>query len=98
MDGPLASESRVVFATDTARELVALPDIKQDEPIHHHSLVVELNPPQAYQGGGVARFREFVTFHGEYTYPDFVVAYKRTVGTNLRAPVETQVSEGVPPR
>ena len=38
-------------------------------PAHHHGLVVE------NQGG--IRFREFLVFHGEYAYPEYLLAYKR---------------------
>jgi serine/threonine protein kinase len=67
-----------VFEAETARELVKVPaspeQSAQGRPetaINYHSLVVET-------GGRVVHHREFVTFHGEYVYPDFVVAYQRT--------------------
>ena len=28
-------------------------------------------------GGGVKRFREFVIFHGERVYPEYLLAYRR---------------------
>ena len=95
LDGREASATNYVFATNGARELVPLPDIKQDRPIHHHSLIVEL-------GGDVVRFREFVTMHGEYTYPEYVIAYKRGVTDSSRPPDGIDVDqpepqEGVPP-
>lgn len=40
-------------------------------PVHHHALVVET-------GGKVARHREFILFHGDRVYPEYLVAYKRT--------------------
>ena len=71
-----------------ARELVKVPASpeqralgKPETNINYHSLVVETGGGVMIQGrreGGVLRFREFVTFHGEYVYPDFVVAYQRT--------------------
>lgn len=39
-------------------------------PLLHHSLLVET-------GGKVARFREFVVFHGDRLYPEYLCAYKR---------------------
>lgn len=39
-------------------------------PIIHHSLLAET-------GGKIARFREFVVFHGDRIYPEYLVAYKR---------------------
>ena len=99
LDGLAASETGMVFATNGARELVALPPSQRSEgqirPIYHHSLVVEL-------GGDVVRFREFVTMHGEYTYPEYVIAYKRIVTDSSRPPDGIDVDqpepqEGVPP-
>eukprot|EP01048_Picozoa_sp_COSAG05_P019704 COSAG05_NODE_3160_length_2278_cov_4.870124_2_plen_162_part_00 len=48
------------------------------------------------------RFREFVTMHGEYTYPEYVIAYKRIVTDSSRPPDGIDVDqpepqEGVPP-
>ena len=31
-------------------------------------------------GKAIARFREFVVFHSEYVYPEYVVAYQRFMG------------------
>lgn len=39
-------------------------------PIFHHSLIVEL-------GNAVKRYREFLTFHSEYVYAEYLVAYQR---------------------
>ena len=33
--------------------------------------------PPAQLGGAIHRFREFVVFHGEYVYPEYVIAYQR---------------------
>lgn len=71
LDGTAASSTGCVFASDSARELAPLPGT-EDQPICYHSLLVET-------GGAVLRFREFVVFHGDYIYPEFVVAYKRKV-------------------
>jgi hypothetical protein len=70
LDGDHASSTSRVFVSDTARELVALPDTEFRQPIHHHSLIVET-------GVEVHRFREVVVMHGDYIYPEYVVAYRR---------------------
>ena len=54
----------------SARELVALPDTEHKQPIHYHSLIAET-------GREECRFREVVVVHGDYIYPEFVVAYRR---------------------
>ena len=46
-------------------------------PIIHHSLIVEV-------GGHIARYREFVVFHGEYVYPEYLIAYQRFNGDKLQ--------------
>ena len=33
------------------------------------------SPPQ--RGGFIKRYREFIVFHGEYIYPEYVIAYQR---------------------
>ena len=53
------------------RELASVPDVSP--PVHHHSLLVEL-------GGRVHRYREFVVFHGEYIYPEYLLAIQRFGG------------------
>ena len=75
LDGTDASSTRAVFVADSARELVALPDTEDRQPIHYHSLVVET-------GGEVHRFREVVVMHGDYIYPEYVVAYRRVPRTH----------------
>ena len=85
MDGEAASSNGLVFATSTARELVPLPGTEETYPIHYHSLVVET-------GMHVQRFREFVVMHGDYAYPEFIVAYRRTIAPpdGLRAEPEPE--------
>jgi len=39
-------------------------------PVHHHAMLAEV-------GGKIARYREFVVFHGDRIYPEYLVAYKR---------------------
>ena len=61
-----------VFAAPTnTRELAAVPSTQP--PVHYHALVAEC-------GKAIARFREFVVFHSEYVYPEYVVAYQRFMG------------------
>jgi hypothetical protein len=50
------------------RELAAIPT--SSPPEHYHGLVAEL-------GGVVKRHREFITFHGDRTYPEYLIAYQR---------------------
>ena len=51
---------------------VALPETEHRQPIHYHSLIVET-------GGEVHRYREVVVMHGDYIYPEYIVAYRRVV-------------------
>eukprot|EP00658_Telonema_sp_P-2_P017161 TRINITY_DN1663_c0_g5_i1.p1 TRINITY_DN1663_c0_g5~~TRINITY_DN1663_c0_g5_i1.p1 ORF type:complete len:575 (-),score=166.73 TRINITY_DN1663_c0_g5_i1:72-1796(-) len=53
------------------RELASVPGVSP--PVHFHSLIAEV-------GGALARFREFVVFHSEYVYPEYLVAYQRFHG------------------
>lgn len=39
-------------------------------PVHHHALIGET-------GGQVDRYREFVVFHGDSLYPEYLLAYHR---------------------
>merc|ERR1712187_67981 len=50
------------------RELAAIPT--SSPPEHCHGLVAEL-------GGRINRHREFITFHGDRTYPEYLIAYQR---------------------
>ena len=60
------------------RELSAVPDVMPK--IFHHSLIAEL-------GKDIARYREFVLFHGEYVHIDYVIAYHRyNKGQKLNSP------------
>ena len=53
------------------RELATVPNVSP--PVHHHSLLVE-------RGGRVHRYREFVVFHSEYIYPEYLLAIQRFGG------------------
>ena len=59
---------RPVFPQNIRRELAAIPRVSP--PLHYHSLVVEL-------GRSVTRYREFVLFHSERVYPEYLIAYQR---------------------
>ena len=61
-----------VFAASDSRELAAVP--RASPPVHFHSLVAET-------GGRIARFREFIVFHGSYIYPEYLLAFQR-MGSN----------------
>ena len=60
-----------VFAAGK-RELVAVP--RCSPAVHYHSLLAET-------GGTIDRYREFIVFHGEYLYPEYVIAYQRCAGS-----------------
>jgi hypothetical protein len=63
------------------RELAQVPGVTP--PVHYHSLVAE-------RGAVITRFREFVIFHDENIYPEFVLGYQRYNGkTLLRKPADT---------
>ncbi len=49
------------------RELANIRDLTPPAP--HHGLVIETS--------GGFRFREFIVFHGEYAYPEYLLAFKR---------------------
>jgi len=57
-----------VFATQKRRELAAIPGIIP--PTHFHSLLVEL-------GVNILRYREFIQFHSQRVYPEYLLAYQR---------------------
>mmetsp|Transcript_41841 Transcript_41841/g.110297 ORF Transcript_41841/g.110297 Transcript_41841/m.110297 type:complete len:504 (-) Transcript_41841:291-1802(-) len=58
-----------VFASATnTRELAAVGGVTP--PIHFHSLVAET-------GQKISRFREFIVFHSEYVYPEFLLSFHR---------------------
>jgi len=59
------------------RELGPIPGAKP--PTEYHSLI-------AVTGGSLARFREFVLFHGDHVSPEYLLAYqRRRDGSVLRA-------------
>ena len=54
------------------RELAAVPGVSP--PVHFHSLLADVMP--------LARYREFIVFHSELIYPEYVIAYHRFNGSN----------------
>lgn len=62
----LDKSSLKVFATSERKELSQIPNT----PIHHHALLVEL-------GSEISRYREFLQFHDERIYPEYLIAYHR---------------------
>ena len=56
------------FATAQNRELAVVP--RSSPAVHFHSLLAET-------GGRVQRHREFIVFHGNYVYPEYLLAYHR---------------------
>ena len=64
-----------VFAGGNTRELSSVVSAAGPvtPPVHHHSLIAEV-------GGRIDRYREFIVFHSEYIYPEYVLAYQRFNG------------------
>jgi hypothetical protein len=53
-------------------------------PVHHHSLLApDPTPPWV-------RYREFIVFHSDYIYPEYLLAYQRfkSVGGSLEGPLD----------
>ena len=44
--------------------------------MYYHTLLAQL-------GSAIVRYREYVTFHSEYTYPEYLIAYQRNVSGRL---------------
>ena len=66
-DGRTSLEGEKLFpATD--RELLQVKGVSP--PVHHHALVAET-------GDKVDRYREFIVFHGDSIYPEYLLAYHR---------------------
>ena len=66
-------------STDTSRPVFPIVYRELDTvagvspPVHHHSLLADV------MGSG-ARYREFIVFHSEYIYPEYLLAYQRYEG------------------
>jgi hypothetical protein len=53
-------------------------------PVHHHSLLApDPTPPSV-------RYREFIVFHSDYIYPEYLLAYQRfeSDGSSLKGPLD----------
>ena len=59
----------------TFRELAHIPNVSP--PMNYHSLIVE-------RDRGL-RHREFILFHGEYVYPEYLLAYRRCLNGTVVA-------------
>jgi len=62
------SNAESVFANPTKSELTTIPQVKP--AMHYHSLLAE-------SGLETTRYREFIQFHDERIYPEYVIAYNR---------------------
>jgi len=63
----MSSGAGSIWASDQ-RELASIPGALP--VVNHHSLLAET-------GGRIQRFREFIVFHGDRVYPEWLVAYHR---------------------
>jgi len=68
VDGQTDMDAGGQLWSSEKRELAMIPQMSPPEP--YHSLVGEL-------GGCLKRFREFVVFHGDRIYPEYLLAFKR---------------------
>lgn len=62
------TESGANLWSSAQRELAYIPGTVPPEPFH--ALLAET-------GGRIQRYREFITFHGDRIYPEYLVAYQR---------------------
>jgi hypothetical protein len=67
-DARTIMDTRESLWSSTKRELAAIPGTSPPELFH--GLLGET-------GGALMRYREFVTFHGDRIYPEYIVAYHR---------------------
>jgi len=81
LDG--AGESPFALGGKSKRELAAIPGTMPPQP--YHSLFAEACPDGPTRGGcrhtpkhWVCRYNEYISFHGEYVYPEYLVAYHRS--------------------
>eukprot|EP00966_Prymnesium_polylepis_P042198 980209-Prymnesium_polylepis.1 len=63
-----------IFPSGMDRELGHVPG--SNPPVNYHSLQVEL-------GETITRHREWVVFHHDFIYPEYLVAYQRFQGDTL---------------
>ena len=70
---------RDAVSTDTGRRVFPISFRELDTvagvspPVHHHSLLADVMDVGA-------RYREFIVFHSEYIYPEYLLAYQRYEG------------------
>merc|ERR1712187_835499 len=67
-DGATIMDSGENIWSSAQRELSYIPRVTPPEPFH--GLLAEV-------GGRIQRYREFITFHGDRIYPEYLVAYQR---------------------
>lgn len=67
-DGNTIIGSGANIWSSAQRELSYIPGTSPPEPFH--GLVAEV-------GGRIQRYREFITFHGDRIYPEYLIAYQR---------------------
>jgi hypothetical protein len=71
---------RDATSTDTGRRVFPISFRELDTvagvspPVHHHSLLAPDPTPSQ------VRYREFIVFHSEYIYPEYLLAYQRYEG------------------
>ena len=65
-----SNDGRPIFPV-SYRELAHVPNVIP--PVHYHSLIADR--PQA-------RYREFIVFHSEFVYPEYLIAYQRFAGAH----------------
>jgi len=68
LDGSTDMDTGTSLWSSPQRELAAVPGTSPAEP--YHSLLAEV-------GLRIKRYREFVVFHGERIYPEYLLAYQR---------------------
>lgn len=75
-----------MFATMDKRELATIPG--SNPPIHYHTAIIESGP--ADQGFKLTRHREFVVYHSDHIFGEYVIAYTRSM-TQAPLPISPTV-------
>ena len=88
---PGATEDGLTFIP-SGRDLQKLPAPFDSSGVRYHSLVAEVT--QSGGTGTIERFREFVVFHGTYTYP-YVIAHPYLIDNDYSAVKGRHGSPGV---
>jgi hypothetical protein len=68
---PISTDTGRPVFPQTYRELDTVAGVSP--PVHNHSLLADIF-------GVGARYREFIVFHSEYIYPEYLLAYQRFEG------------------